>query len=56
MADKLKENEKKMSVTLHKDAGKDISSNDLEELKKMLLKIRNTEIQASALIEKFEKK
>ncbi len=56
MADKLKENEKKMSVTLQKDAGKDISSDDIEELKKMLLRIKNTEIRASALIEKFEKK
>jgi NtrC-family two-component system sensor histidine kinase KinB len=56
MADKLKKNEKKMSVTLQNDIAKDISSEDIEELKKMLLRIKNTEIQASALISKFEKK
>ena len=56
MSDKLKKYEKKMSVTLHTDIAKDFSSEDIEELKKMLLRIKNTEIQASALISKFEKK
>ena len=56
MADKLKKNMPKMSVALHDESGKDIGANDIEELKKMLLRIKNTEIQASALISKFEKK
>ena len=38
------------------NAGKDISPDDIEELKKMLLRIKNTEVQAAALISKFEKK
>jgi two-component system, NtrC family, sensor histidine kinase KinB len=56
MADKLKKNENKMSVTLHNESRRDISSDDIEELKTMLLRIKNTEVQASALIAKFEKK
>ena len=56
MAEKLKKNKQKMSVTLQEDAGKDISSNDVEELKKMLFRIKSMEEQAAALISKFEKK
>jgi methyl-accepting chemotaxis protein len=56
MSDKLKKYEKKMSVTLHNDIVKNIKSEDIEELKKMLLQIKNTEIQASALLLKLEKK
>ena len=56
MADKLKKNEHKMSVTLQNESDRGISSDDIEELKKMLLRIKNTEVQASALISKFEKK
>jgi NtrC-family two-component system sensor histidine kinase KinB len=56
MADKLKKNMPKMSVALRDESGKDISPDDIEELKKMLLRIKNTEIAASALISKFEKK
>ena len=37
MADKLKKNEQKMSLTLQNEYGKGISPDDLEELKKMLL-------------------
>lgn len=56
MADKLRKNMPKMSVGLKEESGKEISPDDIEELKKMLLRIKNTEIQASALISKFEKK
>jgi methyl-accepting chemotaxis protein len=56
MADKLKNNERRMSVTLPDESERGISSDDIEELKKMLLRIKNTEVQASALISKFEKK
>ena len=56
MADKLKKNMPKMSVALHEESAKEISPDDIEELKKMLLRIKNTEIAASALISKFEKK
>jgi two-component system, NtrC family, sensor histidine kinase KinB len=56
MADKLKKDMPKMSVALRYEAGIEISSDDIEELKKMLLRIKNTEIAASALISKYEKK
>lgn len=56
MADKLKKNKQKMSVTLQEDFGKDISSNDIEELKKMLFRIKSLEEQAAALIFRIEKK
>jgi two-component system, NtrC family, sensor histidine kinase KinB len=56
MAEKLNENKKKMSLTLPEDLGKDISSNDVQELKNMLFRIKSLEEQALALISKFEKK
>ena len=56
MAEKLKKNEKKMSVTLLDEAGKKLTANDLEELKKMLFRIKVMEEQAAALISKFENK
>jgi NtrC-family two-component system sensor histidine kinase KinB len=56
MADKLKENKQKMSVTLQKESWKGINPNDVEELKKMLFRIKTMEEQAAALIAKFEKK
>ena len=56
MADKLKKNNQKMSVTLLDDAGKDLTTKDLDELKKMLFRIKTMEEQAAALISKFEKK
>jgi NtrC-family two-component system sensor histidine kinase KinB len=56
MADKLKNNKEKMSVTLQKDLGENVNPNDLEELKKMLLRIKSMEEQAAALISRFEKK
>ena len=56
MADKLKKNKQKLSVNLQDDQIKAITSNDVEELKKMLFRIKSMEEQASALISKFEKK
>jgi len=56
MAEKLKKDKSKMSLTLQEDLGKDINSKDIEELKKMLFRIKSMEEQAIALISKFEKK
>jgi methyl-accepting chemotaxis protein len=56
MADKLKENKQKMSLTLRNDKLADISSENLEELKMMLNKIKCMEEEAADLISKFEKK
>jgi two-component system, NtrC family, sensor histidine kinase KinB len=56
MADKLKENKQKLSVTLQNDKSKNDISGDLEELKMMLFRIKITEEQAAALISKIEKK
>jgi len=56
MAEKLKKNKQKMSVTLQEESGKDINPNDLEELKKMLFRLKSMEEQAAALISRFEKK
>jgi len=56
MADNLKKNKKKMSVTLQDENLKGINPNDIEELKKMLFRLKTTEEQAAALISKFEKK
>ena len=56
MAEKLKINKQKMSVTLLDDHTKDLTLKDVDELKKMLFKIKTMEEQAAALISKFEKK
>jgi len=56
MADRLKENKQKMSVTLKNGSWKGINPNDVEELKKMLFRIKTMEEQAAALIAKLEKK
>jgi two-component system, NtrC family, sensor histidine kinase KinB len=56
MAEKLQSSKPKMSAVKQDTPGSEISSDDIGELKRMLLQIRNTEIQASALISKFEKK
>jgi two-component system, NtrC family, sensor histidine kinase KinB len=56
MADKLKIDKQKMSVTLQEDYRKDIRSNDVDELQKMLFRIKVMEEQAAALLLKFEKK
>lgn len=56
MADKLKTNKQKMSVTLQGDSGKDINSDDVQELKKMLFQMKSMEEHAAALISRLEKK
>lgn len=56
MAEKLKKNKQKMSLTLHEESGKDINPNDIEELKKMMFRLKSMEEQATALISRFEKK
>jgi len=56
MADKLKKNNLKMSATLQEGPGKGINPDEVEELKKMLFRIKSMEEQAAALISKFEKK
>ena len=56
MADKLKTNKQKMSVTLQEDSGKEINSNDVQELKKMLFQMKSMEEHAAALISRLEKK
>jgi methyl-accepting chemotaxis protein len=56
MAEKLKKSKQKTPVTLLDDHTKDLTYNDVEELKKMLFRIKSMEEQAAALISKFEKK
>jgi hypothetical protein len=55
MADMLKENKQKMSVTLHKEKLDNITSESIEQLKIMLLRIKSMETEAAALISKIEK-
>jgi methyl-accepting chemotaxis protein len=56
MAEKLKKNEQKMTVTLLDQDSRDLGNKDLEELKKMMTRVKSMEEQAAALISKFEKK
>jgi len=56
MAEKLDQNKPKISVTLHKDPGNDYNLNDIQELKNILLRIKNAEEQAIELISRFDKK
>jgi len=56
MADKLKMNKQKMSVNLPDDQLKNLTATDVDDLKKMLFKIKTIEEQAASLISKFEKK
>jgi NtrC-family two-component system sensor histidine kinase KinB len=56
MAEKLKKNKQKMSVTLQDDKGNEISSADLDELKKMIFRLKSLEEHAEALVSKFDKK
>ena len=55
MAEKLNENEKKMSVTLPADLGRDYTYNDIQELKNLLVRIKNIEEQAIELISRLGK-
>ena len=56
MADKLKINKQKISVNLPDDQLKKLTAADVDELKKMLFKIKTIEEQAASLISKFERK
>jgi methyl-accepting chemotaxis protein len=56
MADKLRENERKMSLTLPSDAGKKLSDKYLEELKAALARLKTMEGEAADLISKLDKK
>jgi len=56
MAEKLKKNKQKMSATLVDDNAKALTYSDIEELKKMLFRIKTMEEQAAALISKLDKK
>jgi methyl-accepting chemotaxis protein len=56
MADKLQANRQKMSVNLLEEPRKDISSADIDELQKMLFRLKTIEEQATVLLSKFEKK
>jgi methyl-accepting chemotaxis protein len=56
MAEKLKENKEKMSVTLQDNNFKGVSAGDVDELQKMLFRIKVMEEQAAALLAKLEKK
>ena len=54
MAEQLNENEKKMSVPLLADSERAYALNDVEELKSILIRIKNIEEQAEVLISKLE--
>jgi hypothetical protein len=56
MAQRLKDNKQKMSVTLHGDMIKGISSNEVEELQKMLFRLKVMEEQAAELISRLKQK
>jgi methyl-accepting chemotaxis protein len=55
MADKLKKDKQKMSVTLQEELLKGLNPNDIEELEKMLFRIKVMEEQAAELLAKFKK-
>ena len=56
MADNLKKNKQKVSLISQDESLKAINPNDIEELKKMLFRLKTMEEQATSLISKFEKK
>jgi two-component system, NtrC family, sensor histidine kinase KinB len=56
MAEKFKNSGGNNSVTLPDGGRKNISSKDLEELRKMLMRIKSMEVEAKALISKLEEK
>jgi ABC-type multidrug transport system fused ATPase/permease subunit len=56
MADKLKENERKLSLNLPLKTEIKLNDKDLEDLKEMLLRIKTLEGEAAILISKIEKK
>jgi nitrogen fixation/metabolism regulation signal transduction histidine kinase len=56
MADKLKKDKQKMSVTLQQESLNGFNPSDIEELEKMLFRIKVMEEQAASLLAKFRKK
>jgi two-component system, NtrC family, sensor histidine kinase KinB len=56
MADKLKENKPKMSVTLPEEKPKGLNNKEIDELKQMIFRIKNLEEQAGILISRIGKK
>lgn len=56
MAESLKNNKQKLSVTLHDDSARDITKNDVDELQRMLFNIKVIEEKAAALLLRLEKK
>jgi methyl-accepting chemotaxis protein len=56
MADKLQANKQKTSVNLLEEPRKGDSSSDIDELQKMLFRLKAIEEQATFLLSKFEKK
>ena len=56
MAEKLSENKQKMELTLQVDKEKKENSDDIQELKRFLIRIRSMEEQANDLILRLENK
>jgi hypothetical protein len=56
MAGKLKENNRKMSVTLPEEKTNGLTAKEVSDLKMMLFRMKNMEDQAAALISKIDKK
>jgi len=56
MADKLQANRQKTSVNFPEEPQKGNSSSDIDELQKMLFRLKAIEEQATSLLSKFEKK
>jgi methyl-accepting chemotaxis protein len=56
MAGKLKENNRKMSVTLPSEKTNGLTAKEISDLKMMLFRMKNMEEQATVLISKLDKK
>lgn len=56
MAEKLSEDKAKMDLTLLADSGKDYNFNDVQELKRLLARLKNMEEQSKELISRLENK
>lgn len=56
MAEKLKKNEEKLSVSLTSGQESDNNARNIEELREVLLKIIKVEEQAAAILSRFDKK
>jgi len=56
MAERIKANNDKMSLTLQEEVRKEINTSDIQELKKMIFQMKSLEENAAALISRLEKK